>query len=131
MPDDEIEDHASRDSIRTINGPGCDTQVNDTSGALYNDDRAESPALIRNGSPSPDNVNDPELPSLAQRPESSSSMERTGSPSLLSKCYSIVIIYLSLISTYFSISRLSVLHMFQFEVKVTFYVHNVHSINNR
>lgn len=87
MPDDEIEDHASRDSIRTINGPGCDSQVNNTSGALDNDDRAESPSLIRNGSPSLDNEINPELPSLAQRPESSPLMDRTGSPSLLSKCY--------------------------------------------
>ncbi|XP_026325107.1 aprataxin and PNK-like factor isoform X2 [Hyposmocoma kahamanoa] len=83
VPDDEIEDQASRDSVRTINGPGCDTQVNDTNGALDNEDRPESPSLIRNGSPNPENVNMLELPSPAQKPESSSLMERTGSPSLL------------------------------------------------
>lgn len=90
VPDYGIEDHTSRDSLRTINGPGFDTQVNDMNGTFENEDRAESPSLITSGSPNLHNANSPEFPSLAQKLESSSLMERTGSPSLLSKFYLIV-----------------------------------------
>lgn len=88
VPDDEIEDQASRDSVRTINGPGCDIQVNEMNGTIEN--RAETPSIIGNGSPNLlENVSRSECPFLTQRPESEenyvSSMERTGSPSLLSK----------------------------------------------
>lgn len=128
VPDDEIEDQASRDSVRTINGPGCDTQVNDTNGALDNEDKPESPSLIRNGSPNLENVNMLELPSPAQKPESSSLMERTGSPSLLSKFF-LTVIFLSFIFQNSVAHQLYV--CFSFYVKITQHVYNFHSINNR
>lgn len=81
VPDDRMGDEASRDSERTVNGHSCDTQVNDVETF---EDRAESPSLVRNGSPDLGNVSGPESPSLIPRPESPSLME-TGSPSLLSK----------------------------------------------
>lgn len=87
---DEIEDQASRDSVTTMNGHGCDTHVNDNNGTLK--DNAESPSLIGNGSPNLlENVNMPEIPSPTQRPEPSL-MERTGSPSLLSKFFSLLLV---------------------------------------